>query len=176
MKPTRVSLLLAIAVVALAGALTMSRLVLASSGALIAVRSATPIATAVMAGALLWWTIIVRRRLTHVQRAKHEASARSHGVAAAAFVMHEKPLHPLVAARTLALAFAASRVGAWVVGWYLGVALSFSGHLASDDVRLRLAYAITTALLSAMIVATALWLEHSCKLPPPPPGAEATPA
>ncbi len=176
MKPTRVSLLFAIAVPGIAAAFTVSRLVLASTGSLIAMRAATPLATAVMTGALLWWTLIVRRRLTHIQRAKHEAVQRALGGTSTAFVMHEKPLHPIVAARTLALAFAASRAGAWVFGWYTGIALSYVGHLWVDDVKARMAYAVATSLMAVALAVVAMWLERSCKLPPPPPSAEATPA
>lgn len=175
MKPTSKRLLFLIGVVGALSAVSVSRLALATSGTLIAVRPATPIAMAVMCGALTWWTVLVRRRLLHIQRAKHEAQA-SPGAQTTPFIMRDKPLNPLVAARTVALAFAVSRAGAWVCGWYAGVALSFLGHLGSADVRWRLAYAVTTTVLAAILVVVAVWLERSCKLPPPRPNAEASPA
>ena len=176
MKPTRKRTLLWIGLIGAICALTVSRVFLATSGALMPVRPATPIATGVMCMALFWWTLIVRRRLLHIARAKHDAAMRAKGAQPTPFVMEDKPLDPIVAARTVALAFAASRAGAYVCGWYAGVSLSFIGHLESDDVRLRLLYAIASTLLALALVAIALWLERSCKLPTPPAGAEASPA
>lgn len=176
MKPTRKRVLVYLAVLGLLCAITLSRVFLATSDTLMPVHSAAPIAAAVMCAALLWWTLIVRRRLLHIARAKHAELMRAKGAVATPFIMREKPLEPLVAARTVALAFAASRAGAYVCGWYAGVAISFFGHLGGDDVRLRLVYAVTTALLSLGIVIIAVWLERSCQLPTPPAGAEASPA
>lgn len=176
MSPTRKRTLAWIGIIGVVCALTVSRMFLATSGSLMPVRPATPIAVGVMCMALFWWTLIVRRRLLHIARAKHEAALRASGLKGAAFVMREKPLDPIVAARTVALAFAASRAGAYVCGWYAGVSLSFLGHLGSDDVRLRFVYGMASVLLSLALVAIALWLERSCKLPTPPAGAEASPA
>ncbi len=175
MRPTRKRTLFWIGTIGVLCALTASRLFLATSGSLMPVRPATPIATGVMCMALLWWTLIVRRRLLHIARAKHEAAMRAAGKSTP-FVMHEKPLEPIVAARTVALAFAASRAGAYVCGWYVGVSLSFVGHLDSDDVRLRFVYAVVSALFCLALVIIALWLERSCTLPTPPAAAEASPA
>ncbi len=176
MNPTRKRTLVWIGLIGIVCALTVSRLFLATSGSLMPVRPVTPIAIGVMCMALFWWTLIVRRRLLHIARAKHEAAMRASGLKGAAFVMREKPLDPIIAARTVALAFAASRAGAYVCGWYVGVTLSFIGHLEGDDVRLRFVYAIVAALLSLTLVVIALWLERSCQLPTPPTGAEASPA
>ena len=176
MKPTRKRFLVYIGVIGLLCGVSMARVVLATSGTLMPVRPAAPLATGVMAIALLWWTIIVRSRLIHIARARHDAEQKAKGGPAAPFIMTERPLEPLVAARTLALAFAMSRAGAYVCGWYAGVALSFSGHLGSDDVRWRLLYAVMTSVFSLLLVVIAIWLERSCKLPPTAPGVEASPA
>lgn len=163
MTPTRKRLLLLIAVLGLLCGLTASRLYLAMTTMLITIRATTPVVTGVMCAALLWWTILVRRRLLHIQRALHEA--RKDGTP---FVMRDKPLEPIVAARTLALAFAASRAGAYVAGFYLGLTLVFLGHWEVADARLRFAFALLTAVFALLLVAVALWLERSCKLPRPP--------
>lgn len=163
MTPTRKRLLLLIAVLGLLCGLTVSRLYLATTTMLINVRATTPVVTAVMCAALLWWTILVRRRLVHVQRALHEA--RKDG---APFVMRDRPLEPVVAARTLALAFAASRAGSYVCGFYLGISLIFLGHWDVTDARLRCFLALATAVFALLLVVVALWLERSCKLPRPP--------
>lgn len=176
MKPTSMRLLAVIAFVGLVCALSVGSITLTVSGALMPVRASAPAAVTVMCLALLWWTIIVRRRLVHIARAKHEATTAAHGVPSKPFVMRDKPLEPIVAARTVALAFAASRAGAYVVGWYAGVSVGYFGHLAADDVRLRLAYAGATVISATALVVVAVWLERSCKLPPPPSSVEASPA
>lgn len=176
MKPTSKRLLAVIALVGGVCSLSLSRILVAAGDSLLEVHASTPAAIAIMTLALLWWTLIVRRRLTHIARARHEAQRKAAGSQAAPFIMREKPLEPIVAARTVALAFASSRAGSYVLGWYVGVAASFLGHLGSADVRVRLGYSVLSAALSFALVAVAVWLERSCQLPPPPPGAEASPA
>lgn len=163
MKPTRKRLLALIAAFGVLCGVTVSRAYLAASTMLLNVRVTTPVILAVMCLALLWWTILVRRRLLHIARAKHEAKAPG-----TAFVMQEKPLEPIVAARTVALAFAASRAGAYLCGYYAGVALTFLSRLDVDEVRWRLAFAVATSVLALLLVVIALWLERSCQLPQPP--------
>ncbi len=175
MKPTTTRLLLIIGIIGITCAVTLGRAVMATSGTLIPVSAGAPIALGIMAAALLWWTVLVRRRLTHIARARHEASARG-ATSATPFVMRERPLHPLVAARTVALAFAASRAGSYVLGWYAGIAVTYGTHLDAEDVRWRLGYSVLSALLALAIVVIALWLERSCTLPPSQPDAQATPA
>ena len=163
MTPTRKRLLLLIGVLGLLCGLTASRLYLAMTTVLITVRPSAPVVTAIMCAALLWWTILVRRRLVHVQRALHEA--RKDGLP---FVMRDRPLEPVVAARTLALAFAASRAGAYVCGFYLGLSIIFAGHWDVPDARVRGFLALGTGVFAFILVVVALWLERSCKLPRPP--------
>lgn len=163
MTPTRKRLLLLIGVLGMLCGLTASRLYLAMTTMLIAVRATTPVVTGVMCAALLWWTILVRRRLVHIQRALHDA--RKDGTP---FVMRDRPLEPVVAARTLALAFAASRAGAYVCGFYLGLTVIFIGHWDVTDARLRGFLSLATAVFAFLLVVVALWLERSCKLPRPP--------
>lgn len=173
MTPTRKRLLLAIAGVAALCGITAARAYLSISTMFLTVRVSTPVAMAVMCGALFWWTLLVRRRLLHIARAKHEAANTG-----TQFRMLEKPLEPLVAARTVALAFAASRVGAYLCGFYLGISITYLGHLAVIDVRWSLGLALATALFSFLLVVVALWLERSCKLPgpPAPSGADTIPS
>jgi hypothetical protein len=173
MTPTRKRLLFAIGAVGLLCGITASRSYLALAQMLLAVRPTTPIAIAVMCGALFWWTLIVRRRLLHIARAKHEAAKTG-----TPFRMQERPLDPIVAARTVALAFAASRVGSYVCGFYAGVALTLVGHLAVIDARWSLGNAVATVVFSFLLIVVALWLERSCKLPPTqlPSAADAIPS
>lgn len=77
-----------------------------------------------------------------------------------------RPVEPLLVARLVVLAQASAWVGAVVGGLWLGVGaytLSESGRLAdagSDTVTAGIG-----AVLSAGLVAAALWLEHVCRVP-----------
>ena len=143
------------------------RAYLAATGMVLPLGVGTPAAVAVMLLALLGWTLALRRRLPHIARAKHEA--RHPGTS---FVFRERPVDPVVAARSVALAFATSRAGSLLIGLYLGVALMYVDHLHSGDVVLRASFAVVAAALALGLVIVALWLERSCRLPDPPAGAQ----
>ena len=79
-----------------------------------------------------------------------------------------RPVQPLTAARSVALAKASSLVGALMAGVWAGVLLTViplaaTSPAAGED--------RTTGLIgvigSAGLVAAALWLEHCCKAPDP---------
>jgi hypothetical protein len=74
-------------------------------------------------------------------------------------------MEPLVAARTAALAMAASRTGAIAGGVYLGIALSFATRWGQEAGRERVITAGLSVLASIAVVAVALWLERMCRLP-----------
>lgn len=75
-----------------------------------------------------------------------------------------EPLPPFVAARTAALALAASRVGAGVFGFYLGVALVFVGDLPVPAAQSGAWASGATALGGAVITVIALWIERLCRI------------
>ncbi len=80
-----------------------------------------------------------------------------------------RPVEPLAAARSLALAKASAVVGAVMAGVWAGLLVYVLPRLdflaaAADD-------ALTGAigvLAAASLVAAALWLEYSCRTPTPP--------
>lgn len=71
---------------------------------------------------------------------------------------------PLVAARTAALALAASRTGALIGGFYLGIALGLLGVRDTPTGSASLGAAVASVLACAVLVGAALWLEHLCRL------------
>lgn len=75
------------------------------------------------------------------------------------------PLAPVVAARTAALAMAASRTGALVTGFYLGLGLGTLPDIATPAGSSTILAAGGATLGAALLVAAALWLEHLCRLP-----------
>jgi hypothetical protein len=77
-------------------------------------------------------------------------------------------LHPIVAARTAALAMSASRVGSLAFGFYVGVFLAniVAGYSSAGTDRIRIS--VVTAVASLLTAAVALWLERICQIKEPP--------
>lgn len=72
---------------------------------------------------------------------------------------------PLLAARTAALAMAASRAGSLVAGFYAGVALASLPH-RDTPAGLATTWASAASTVGAFVlVVAALWLEYMCRLP-----------
>lgn len=97
---------------------------------------------------LLTWTLMTRARL------KPDAKVNR--------------LHPIVAARTAALAMSASRVGSLACGFYVGVLLA---NLAADYSSAgtdRIQISAVTAIASLLTAIVAVWLERICRLKEPP--------
>ena len=167
MKPTRKRNLVALAVIAALFGATIERTYLAATGMVIPVSPWTPGAVLFMVIALTVWALTLRRRLLHLARARH--ARRAPGTP---FMMQERPLDPIAAARTVALAFAASRAGAVLFGLYAGIALLLLRHWGSNDIEWRFWLALITVGLSFALVCVALWIERMCTLPDPPANAQ----
>ncbi len=142
--PTRPRLLVLIALVA--GVVGWALATLADSvlGRYLPVPWSAAIAMWLLAAGLGMWTLMVRPRLL-----------RKPGAI---------PLPSLVAARTAALALAASRVGAGVAGFYTGLLLVFVADIPIPAAQAGAWTSAATALSGAVIVAVALWLEHLCRI------------
>jgi len=85
-----------------------------------------------------------------------------------------RPMPPLVAARSAALALAASRTGATVGGFYLGVALTLSSSWGIDYVRTVIVISLVSVVAALGVMLAGLWLERVCRIPPAdePPAAD----
>jgi ABC-type enterochelin transport system permease subunit len=101
---------------------------------------------------LLLWTIMTRARL------KPDATLNR--------------LHPIVAARTAALAMAASRVGSLAFGFYLGVLIANIAADYSSAGTDRIRISAVTAIASLLTAVVALWLERICRVKEPPSNNE----
>jgi hypothetical protein len=97
---------------------------------------------------LLIWTLMTRARL------KPGASVNR--------------LHPIVAARTAALALSASRVGSLAFGFYAGVLLANVAADYSSAGTDRIQISAVTSIASLLTVIVALWLERICQIKEPP--------
>lgn len=153
MKPTRMRLLVAIAVIAAAIGWGLARVMDNQYGHYLGVPWTAPITLGLLALAIVLWTRGIRARL-----------AGKPGT---------KPLPSLVAARTTALAMAGSRTGAGFLGFYVGVTIELLPVIGQVEAARHSAYAAAASVITGLlVVAAALWLERSCRLPDPP--AEAT--
>lgn len=97
---------------------------------------------------LLIWTLMARKRL-----------------------QEEKPsnrLHPLVAARTVALAMSGSRVGALVFGFYVGMLIVNLQLTRTPDVSSRLLIIALVTVAALTLAVVAVWLERLCQIKQPP--------
>lgn len=146
MTPTRPRLLLAIVVLAAVTGWAVTRLVDAYAGRTLPVPWTAPAVMALLALTLALWARGTRKRLAHEPGTK--------------------PLDPLLAARTAALAMAGSRTGSLVGGFYAGVAVALAPGWDIAYVRERIIVALLAALTSVAVVAASLWLERICRLPP----------
>jgi len=145
MQPTRVRLLIGVSLVCGALGWGIVQVVASWSGRLVPVPWLAAAALWIMAAALAYWTVLSRPRLQGRPGAK--------------------PLAPIVAARSAALAMAASRIGAVMLGFYAGVAIAMAGRLGTAT-GAQAFWSATVAALGALgIVGAALWLERTCRIP-----------
>ena len=149
MKPTRARLLIAIAVVSGALGWGVVQVVDAWTGRVVPVPWLAAGALWLLAGAVAYWAWSSRPRLQGRPGAK--------------------PMPPIVAARSAALAMAASRIGALVGGFYAGIAVGMIPNLTTESGAQTVWSASAAAAGAVGLVAAALWLEHLCRLPVGPP-------
>lgn len=147
MRPTKLVDLVLLAVLAGGFGWATVRLFDRFAGHYPPVSVGAPATLALIALALAYWTFGVRRRL-----------AKSPGT---------KPLPSTLAARTVALAFAASRTGALMAGGYAGAAAAFATRLDLPIARSRTLDSVLSVAASLLLIVVALWLERVCRLPPP---------
>lgn len=102
----------------------------------------------VLAAALFIWALLIRPRLIPEKGARR--------------------ISPFVAARTAALAMAASRTGALVGGFYGGVAIAFMPEMANPFLKEKMWSSLGSVASATLLVLAALWLERICRLPDPP--------
>jgi hypothetical protein len=148
MQQTKVSMLIVLAILAAAVGWSFAQLWPTFFGQGMPVSTGSAIAMILVFASLLVWTLMTRARL------KPGATLNR--------------LHPIVAARTAALAMSASRVGSLVFGFYVGVLLAnIAADFSSAGVD-RIRISAVTAFASLLTAAVALWLERICLLKEPP--------
>ena len=118
----------------------------------IPVSSNTVIALLLLNLTLLYWIVIFKNRLKDAREKTQDISKR------------KSPPHPLVAARTVALAFAGSRAASLILGFCLGAILNFLPNLDLSPIRSRFSVSLAIIALSAVLLGLSLWLEKICRI------------
>jgi ABC-type thiamin/hydroxymethylpyrimidine transport system permease subunit len=142
--PTRPRLLLILAVLGAAVGFATVLLWDAVTGRTLPVPLTAALTLVVLALALFLWALAIRPRLLRKP--------------------DTRPLSPFVAARTAALAMAASRTGAIVAGFYLGTAIVFAMNFSTPIAAERFWYALGCVSAAVLVTLAALWLEYLCRL------------
>ena len=147
-QQTKVSMLVVLAILAAAVGWSIAQLWPTFFGQGMPVSVGSAMAMILVFVTLLIWTLMTRARL------KPGATINR--------------LHPIVAARTAALAMSASRVGSLAFGFYIGVFLAniVADYSSAGTDRIRIsAVTVAASLLTAIV---AIWLERICLLKEPP--------
>ena len=153
MHATRVRVLVVLAVIGGAIGWALSTVVTGQTGRVVPVPTFAPLTIWMLAIGLLIWTLLSRPRL------KSRPGAR--------------PMHPIVAARTAALALAGSRTGALVGGFYLGIGIGALPQFSTQRGAATTWSSLAVVLGCVALTGIALWLEKLCHVPNQDPPADA---
>jgi hypothetical protein len=118
----------------------------------IPVSTNTVIALMLLNFSLLYWIMIFKNRLKDARDKIQDISKR------------KTPPHPIVAARTVALAFAGSRAASLILGFYLGAILNFLPNLDLAPIKSRISVSLAIIALSSVLLGLSLWLEKICRI------------
>jgi hypothetical protein len=153
MQQTKISILALLAILAAAVGWSLAQLWPKFVGQGMPVSIGSAIAMILVFVTLLIWTLMTRARLKPGVRINR--------------------LHPIVAARTAALAMSASRVGSLAFGFYVGVFLANVAAAYSSAGADRIQISAVTAIASFLTAIVALWLERICRIKEPPADGDA---
>ena len=148
MQQTKITMLVVLAILAAAVGWSFAQLWPTFFGQGMPVSVGSAIAMILVFVTLLTWTLMTRARL------KPDAKVNR--------------LHPIIAARTAALAMSASRVGSLACGFYIGVLLANLAADYSSAGSERIQISAVTAIASLLTAIVAIWLERICRLKEPP--------
>lgn len=144
MKPTSARLLVMVGLVSGSLGWAAAQVTYAWRAQVVAVGWGTALTVGLLGAALGMWGLMSRPRLLRRPGAE--------------------PMPALVAARTAALALACSRTGALSAGVYAGILLGVLPRMAAATARTNMWTCGTTVLVSAGLIAVALWIESMCRI------------
>lgn len=151
MKPTRLAVLVATAVISTAVGWAAVRWWEQREGSTLMVPWSAPGALAFLAAVLLGIALTLRSRLAALREGRQST----------------RRMDPLFAARAAVLAKASSLVGALVAGLYLGLGIFLLTEYSDGSAgRRRLIACGLTVLAAVLLIAAALFLERVLRVPP----------
>lgn len=160
MQPTTIGALSRVAVIAAGLAFAFFYWLSFTFDYLLPLSGTVAVALLILDSALAIWAFQLRNRLP-------KTSFNADGEVV--LLRARNPLSSLLAARTAALALAASRTGAVLGGAYLGIAAMGALQWRVLAARELSIIAALTALAALGLVVVGLWLERLCRLPNPRP-------
>ena len=168
-KRTSIAWLVIVALIGIAVGWVVVRVVEALAGRILAVPLIASIGLWALALGVLAWAVVSRPRLTHPDDRRspgrglkpvHVTSPDPDAVRRS----HPDRMPPLLAARTAALAMAASRTGAVIGGFYVGVIAALIGVISTPSGSDSVTASLIAVGACAVLVGSAIWLESMCRL------------
>ena len=185
MKRTSLTWLIALALIGVGLGWSLVQFIDVWAGRILGVPIMASLALWALAMGVLLWAIVSRPRLLeHHRPYSGRSGATSGGAGMGAPVLGagvepvpvetgdteatrrppEDRMPPLLAARTAALALAASRTGALVGGFYAGISAALVGVVSTPSGQSSLTAAIIALGACTVLVGAAAWLESMCRL------------
>lgn len=153
---TQVRFLVKIGTVAMVAAAGIAFALLEMADLLLPLRGSMAVALTLTLIAIFIWGKQVKQRLPRTGKNLEGEVA---------LLRAPNPLPSLVAARTVALALAASRSGAVLAGSYLGIAIATATQWQVLAARETIYVAVVSSVLAAGLAWVGIWLERICTLP-----------
>lgn len=167
MKRTTWVWLVALAIAGIGVGWLLVLIVDAAAGRILGVPFTASIALWVLAIGIVLWAMLSRPRLMGASRRRPttgELARVPTDDPAAGGGRDPRRMPPIMAARTAALAMAASRTGALVGGFYLGIALALLGDASTPTGSESLIAAVVAIGAAASMTIAAVWLESLCRV------------
>lgn len=168
-KRTSIAWLVAIVLIGLAVGWVLVRIVDATTGRILGVPTIASLGLWALAIAVLLWATVSRPRLVHPDDRRGsthrpQPAPIPTGDPQAVRRAHPDRMPPLLAARTAALAMAASRTGAFIGGFYLGIIAALLGVISTPSGSDSATASLIAVGACVVLVGSAIWLESMCRL------------
>ena len=157
MQRTSVTTLLRLALGSFLVVFAIAKLMMTTSEVLLPINIGSPIALGILVLAMLFWAVTISNRLPKLIKSDSSVSVQ----------ISNNPLPPLVATRTVAFALAGSRVGALILGGYLGLALNSLAKLQVIAYENHAKLSFISSVLGLFMILISLWIERKCSPPKP---------
>ena len=167
MRRTSIAWLIAVGLIGIAAGWVLVLAVDSLTGRILGVPVLASIALWALALGVFLWAVVSRPRLGPPRNPREPGTQPARiptGEPRAPGRSHPDRMPPLLAARTAALAMAASRTGALLGGFYLGIAAALLPVVATPSGADSVAAAIIALGACVVLTGAAVWLESMCRL------------